>query len=327
MNADRNILVLRARGIGDLLTSVPAMRGLRRAYPSARITLAAPPALAPLAWWCTGVDEVLPTAGLGELCWTGTAPDIAVNLHGWEPQSIADLAATGAKVLISHRSRAYPDLSGPSWHDELHDVDRWCRLLESAGISCCADDLDVDRPPGYPRRAGVVIIHPGGSDSARIWPPVRYAAVAAALDGAGHQVLVTGSAEERSLAEIVAAYAGLRSTSVIAGELDLLGMVALIADARLLVGGDTGVGHIATATGTPSVLMFGSTLPSRWGPRGTGRHFAIWAGRRSGSGEGGPDCDLLKIKPARVIGAARALLANSEPVSEVQCVGGVGEPS
>ncbi len=267
VTGDTSVLVLRALGLGDLLTGVPALRGLRRAYPSARIVLATPAVLEPLALWCTGVDEVAPTAGLGELCWAGPVPDVAVNLHGRGPESIADLMSTGAKTIISHSNCDAPDVIGPLWRDDLHDVDRWCALLESAGISCRGDELGVDRPPGYPRRDGVVVIHPGAAAAARRWPPDRFAAVAAALTRAGYRVVVTGSAAERSLTEIVAAYAGLRSTSVLAGELDLLGMVALISDARLLVCGDTGVGHIATATGTPSVLLFGPTPPAQWGPR------------------------------------------------------------
>ncbi|MGB3664224.1 glycosyltransferase family 9 protein, partial [Mycolicibacter algericus] len=141
------------------------------------------------------------------------------------------------------------------------------------------------------------------------WPPDRFGAVAAALSRAGYRVVVTGSAAERSLAEIVAAYAGLRSTSVLAGELDLPGMVALISDARLLVCGDTGIGHVATATGTASVLLFGPTPPAHWGPRGPGPHIAIWTGDRGDPHGDRPDAGLLLITPARVIAAAREILA------------------
>ncbi|MGV0698048.1 glycosyltransferase family 9 protein [Mycolicibacter sinensis] len=306
---DETVLVLRALGVGDLLTGVPALRGLRRAYPSARIVLATPGPLEPLARCCTAVDEVAPTAGLGELHWSGPAPQLAVNLHGRGPQSIADLMSTGAETVISHANCDYPAVQGPPWRDDLHDVDRWCMLLESAGIDCRPEELGIGRPPGYPRRDGVVVIHPGAAAAARRWPPDRFGAVAAALSRAGYRVVVTGSAAERSLAEIVAAYAGLRSTSVLAGELDLPGMVALISDARLLVCGDTGIGHVATATGTASVLLFGPTPPAHWGPRGPGPHIAIWTGDRGDPHGDRPDAGLLLITPARVIAAAREILA------------------
>ncbi|MBO0864266.1 MAG: glycosyltransferase family 9 protein [Mycobacterium sp.] len=285
------------------------MRGLRRAYPSARIVLATPKPLDPLARFCGAVDKVLPTAGLGDLRWPGPPPDVAVNLHGRGPESIADLLATKPKTLISHRNPKYPAVSGPPWRDELHEVDRWCALLGAAGIVCNPGDLALDRPPGYPRRDDVVVIHPGAAAPSRRWPADRFAVVAAALADAGHRVVVTGSVAEKSLAETVAAQAGLDQSAVLAGELDVLGMVALISDSRLLVCGDTGVGHIATATGTPSVLLFGPVPPSRWGPRGAGRHIAVWAGDCGDPHGDRPHRGLLLITVSRVLEATRQILA------------------
>lgn len=305
----KTVLVLRALGLGDLLTGVPALRGLRRAYPRARIGLATPKNLGPLARFCGAVDEVLPTAGLGQLRWPGAAPDVAVNLHGSGPESTTDLLGTGAKSVISHRHTRCPAVSGPSWRQELHDVDRWCMLLESAGISCEPGELHLGRPAGYPRRDGVVVIHPGAAAPARRWPPDRFAHVAAALQADGHRVVVTGSGAERTIAEAVAAQAGLAADAVLAGELDILGMVALISDARLLVCGDTGVGHIATATGTASVLLFGPTPPSRWGPRGPGRHIAVWVGDCGDPHADQPDPGLLLITVSRVLAATEEVLA------------------
>jgi len=58
------VLILRAIGLGDFLTGVPAYRGLRQAFPEARITLAAPAVLEPLALLTGAIDRIVPVNGL-----------------------------------------------------------------------------------------------------------------------------------------------------------------------------------------------------------------------------------------------------------------------
>ncbi|MBE1552202.1 ADP-heptose:LPS heptosyltransferase [Mycobacterium sp. OAS707] len=307
-SSPQSILVLRALGLGDLLTGIPALRGIRRAYPDARIVLATPEHFRQLATLSGAVDDVQPTAGLGELNPWREPPNLAVNLHGSGPQSIADLVAVRPQSLLTHRHQAHPELAGPPWRPELHEVDRWCHLLEWGGIPCKPEELSIPRPPGYPDRSGVVVIHPGAAYPARRWPPQRFAAVAAALSAAGHEVVVTGDATEVGLACAVASGAGLPQSSVLAGRLGLLELVALVADCRLLICGDTGVGHIATATGTPSVLLFGPTPPIRWGPRGSGPHVTLWAGDKGDPHGDRPHSGLLLITVPRVLQATENLL-------------------
>lgn len=302
------ILVLRALGLGDLLTGVPALRGLRRAYPDAQIVLATPERFCGLAKLTGAVDAVEPTPGLGRLHPLRTPPALAVNLHGSGPESTRDLLAVNPRSILTHRHDAFPGLQGPAWNADLHEVDRWCGLLEWAGISCDAADLTIPRPHGYPDRTGVVVIHPGAAFPARRWPPERFSAVAAALHADGHEVVITGDSSELDLARAVAAGAGLPDGSVLAGTVGLLGMVALINDCRLLVCGDTGVGHIATATAAPSVLLFGPTAPSRWGPRGSGPHVALWAGSVGSPHGRQPDPGLLALTVADVLDAVGTLL-------------------
>jgi ADP-heptose:LPS heptosyltransferase len=309
VNTQEIVLVLRALGLGDLLTGIPALRGLRRAYPRARIVLATPQRLAALALLSGAVDEVLPTEGLGRLRYTGPQPDLAVNLHGSGPQSIVDLLATRPKRLITHRNRHHPDVLGPPRRAGQHEVDRWCALLGAAGIDCEPTDLSLPRPVGPPVRHGVVVIHPGAAAAARRWPAERFAEVAAELHRRGYPVAVTGSEPEIPLAREVAGMAGLPDTSVLAGQLDILDLAALVADSSLLVCGDTGVGHIATATGTPSVLVFGPTPPARWGPRGSGPHVSLWAGDVGDPHADRPHPGLLLISSARVVAAIGELLA------------------
>src|SRR2546429_21509 len=149
--ADMTVLVLRALGIGDLATAVPALRGLRAARPTEEIALAAP------AW-------LEPLAGL-----------------------------TGA-----------------------------------GGRGVAAGGLSVAKIPG-------------AKDPGRRWPVARFAEVARQLRRAGYDVVVTGSPAERALALRVAEGAGLPGDRVLAGRTDVGGLAALVAHARLVVCGDTGI--------------------------------------------------------------------------------------
>jgi ADP-heptose:LPS heptosyltransferase len=128
-------------------------------------------------------------------------------------------------------------------------------------------------------------------------------------------VRLTGSSGERGLCERVASEAGLPEGSVVAGSLDLPGLLELVAHAELLVCGDTGVAHVATATGTPSVLLFGPVSPDYWGPViDRGLHRVIWHGDGTGDPHARqPDPALLRITPDEVLAAVDALLPAPAP--------------
>lgn len=305
-----SVLVLRALGLGDLLTAVPALRGLRAAHPDDRLILAAPEPLRGLVDSIDAVDELLPTSGLGALRWPGAAPRLAVNLHGKGPESIRELLATCPDSLLSHRHPDFPDLPGPDWRADLHEVDRWCRLLEYRGMATDRDALRLPPPPVPAPVPRAVVIHPGAAAPARRWPAERFARVARELSADGRPVVVTGSRAETTLANSVAAQAGLPPSAVYAGRTDLLELAALVAEADLVICGDTGVGHLATAFGTPSVLLFGPTPPHLWGPpAGTRHHIALWAGRIGDPHADRPDSGLLTMRPERVLTAAAEVLA------------------
>ncbi|WP_454198326.1 glycosyltransferase family 9 protein [Nocardia sp. Marseille-Q1738] len=304
-----SILVLRALGLGDLLTIVPALRGLKNAYPDDRVVLAAPEALRILVDLIDAVDELLPTAGLGALQWAGAPPRLAVNLHGSGPESIRDLLALRPDTLLTHHHPDFPELPGPQWRDDLHEVHRWCRLLEYGGIDADPTALLLPEPPQPALESNVVVIHPGAAYPARRWPSERFARVARELTANGHRVVITGTRGERPLANSVAEKGGLPPSAVYAGRTDLVELAALVADAALVVCGDTGVGHLATAFGTPSVVLFGPTPPHRWGPPAAAKHHVtLWAGRLGDPHAAYPDPGLLLVRPEHVLTAATGLL-------------------
>ena len=85
-------------------------------------------------------------------------------------------------------------------------------------------------------------------------------------------------------------------------------LAAAIAVAGRVVCGDTGVAHLATALGTPSVVLFGPTSPSRWGPpRDRPIHRVLWAGRTGDPHASRPDPGLLAIGEDEVLQALEQL--------------------
>ena len=299
-----NLLVLRALGLGDLLVAVPALRGLRRAHPRHRIVLAAPAWLEPLAVLSGVVDEVVPTEPLGPI--PAALPAVAVNLHGRGPQSHRRLLETAPRSLIWFRSPGVPESeSAPEWRDDEHEAARWCRLLAAYGIDAHPDDLDL-APPALappPPAAGATVIHPGAAYGSRRWPAERWAAVVRAERTRGRRVAVTGGPGEEALAREVARRGGLEPEAVLT-RLSLLELAAAVAAAARLASPDTGVAHLATALGTPSVVLFGPSSPAAWGPpRTRPGHRVLWSGTTGDPFAADPDPGLLRITPEQVSAA------------------------
>ncbi len=300
------IVVLRALKLGDLLVTVPALRGLRRHWPDQRIVLACPGWLAPLAALTGAVDEVSPQHGMTPLPGRLRHPDVAVNLHGTGPRSTAVLDALEPGRRLGFAGHGWP---GPEWVDDEHERVRWCRLLTHGGIPADPADLLLDRPAVPSPAPGAVVVHPGAAYGSKRWPPDRFAAVVAALARTGLRVVVTGSAEEAPLAREVAERSGARP-AVLAGGTGLPELAALVADASLVVCGDTGTAHLAYAFRTPAVVLFGPAEPRHWGPP-PGPHVVLSAhrARRGDPFAGDPDPALLGVHVDEVVAAAGDLLA------------------
>jgi ADP-heptose:LPS heptosyltransferase len=304
------LVVLRALGLGDFLTGVPALRALAAAFPGHERLLLAPPAVRPLADLLGGaVDAVVEAEGRGsppaQLPDEVRGADVAVNLHGRGPQSHFALRATAPRRLIAFACPAAL-VEGPEWRAGEHEVARWCRLLTESGIPADSRALDLAPPPGTEHH-GATLLHPGAAAPARRWPVDRWAAVARTELRAGRRVLVSAGPGEEEAVMSVAAAAALPAESVRAGG-DLADLARLVGGAGRVACADTGVAHLATALGVPSVVLFGPTAPAEWGPPPErDRHRVLWAGRRGDPNGPAPDPGLLEIHPAAVSAELSAL--------------------
>lgn len=313
-------LVLRALGVGDFVTGLPALAVLRAVRPGHRIVLAAPRHFAPLAALARTVDEVVPGHELSPLLDPPQRPELAIDLHGNGPASRELLLACRPRRLLAFE---YED--GPRWRPDEHEVARWCRLLVE-GLpepgACCpgvagiiAEPDGVAMPDGGQLPRDATIVHCGAKSAARRWPPQRFAALARLLRSRGHDVLVTGGPGEQALAGRIAAASGTRAMD----GLNLLQLFALVVRARLVVCGDTGIAHIAAAYAVPSVVLFGPVSPRVWGPPRHQRHQVLWHGRGDGDPHGArPDPALLRITVLEVAAAVeRAQAVEQLPVRTI----------
>ena len=305
-------VVLRAIGLGDMITGLPAMALLRRSLPDHRIVGAVPGQYAGILLRAGLLDEVLQTAELGPLVGAPGEPDLAVDLHGNGPPSRDLLRALGPRRLLAFvrpGEDGGPTVETSTWDDTEHEVARWCRLLR--------EHLDgVGEPPPLwallptppPVLPGATVLHPGAAAGSRRWPADRWVAVAAALAADGHRVVVTGTPGEQQLVDVVAGPAGLQTATA----LDVDELFGLVAAARLVVSGDTGVAHIASAYGIPSVVLAGPVSPARWGPPDRPRHTALWpapdSGYRGDPHGSEPDPVLLRTTVSDVLAGVTAVL-------------------
>lgn len=311
--AERNdqplLLALRALKLGDLLVAVPALRGLRRAFPEHRILYAAPAWIAEALELVGGIHH-LPTPGLDDpLTVPHGAVDIAVNLHGNGAESRLRIEELGANRVVAHEA---PGIDGPAWTSGLPERERWTRLLNWHGIEADPLDYRLNLPAVPSSRPGATVIHVGAAYGSRLWPVDRFADVAVELAGAGHDVVLTGGASERGRAEQTAALAKLKGANLddglLAGWQGLAEFAATIAEARLVVSADTGAAHLASAYGRPSVVLFGPAPAEEWGPP-PGPHKVLTAVelRRGDVFSADPDPALLAVSVRDVVDAVERL--------------------
>jgi heptosyltransferase-3 len=127
------------------------------------------------------------------------------------------------------------------------------------------------------------VLHPSPKFAYKMWRKDGWVELARFLSQQGLAIVLTGGPDpdERSYAEEIA-----RQTDAVnlAGELSLAQTAEIIKQAKLFVGPDTSVTHIAAAVGAPTITLFGPSNPVKWGPwpRGWKHTESPWQWRGGG---------------------------------------------
>lgn len=300
-----NILVMRLDNIGDVLMTSPALRAIKENLPQARLTLMASPGgvqAKPLLPW---VDDVIPWRVL----WQDIGKLEFNPNREWELIStVRDRHFDAAIIFTSFSQTPHPAgymcyLAGiplrlgeskewgggvltdevPSAPDEIHQVERNLRLVESIGFQVSDRSLTIQIPKlaqdsaaalllehGLVNDTPYLLLNPWTSCQSRNYAWERFAVAAHRLaEITGWQIVVTGMVKDRDRS--VSLLAALKPYAIdLIGATNLSELAALIAGSRLVLTNNTSTMHLADATRTPSVIMFaGTEYESQWQPRHT----------------------------------------------------------
>ena len=331
LRPDARVLVVILRRLGDVLLTTPLIRSLKRAYPQATIdalvfagtegVLAGNPDLAEIITMPQR-PRLADTLSLGARLFRRY--DLAVSVQtGDRPIAFALIAGRHSvgpvepEGLASTIKRA---LLGGSYIRDCgeHRVVDILRLADVIGIPALRDVVcppPALRPQVAPAQP-YAVIHAGPMFVYKRWTADGWGALAAALRERGFTVAATGAASDRGYLDAV-----WRDARVVRldGKLAWPELTALIADARVYIGPDTAITHLAAAAGAPTVALYGPTDPRLWGPWPCGGLEASWqaAGTIQRRGNVWLVQNPLACLPCQLEGCERRLDSHSQCLDEL----------
>ncbi len=297
-------LVRATNWVGDVVMSLPAVRALRASDPNGTLAILARPWVAELYRLLPEVDEVVADDANGSDADSNARGRLAGVIRAARfdravilPTSFESawtLARAGVPERIGYRGEwrglLLTSAVGLSLAPGEHQVWKHLRLAEAAGAAH-ASAPDVSWPVGASLREGArrrlteagwkggafVAAHVASfAHAAKRWELGRFAAVFDDLAARrGLPVVLLGSAAEKSVNREAADLAKRARVFDLSGATSLPEALGVLAEAALFLGNDSGLAHLASAAGTPSVVVFGPTDPEAtrpWdGPRADGK--------------------------------------------------------
>jgi ADP-heptose:LPS heptosyltransferase len=304
MDDFRNILVIRLRAFGDTLLTTPLLRGLKQAWPKAKVSIVLEPAIAAVVRGLPYVDEVVSfdRQAFKARGWWGEAGaslrffrqlrarryDLVLDVLGTSRTAMMSLA-TGAPVRAGFAFRfrrfAYNRVWTPS-KERRYIADYTADLLRLFGHEPDSLKLDFSVPEtarleagrilrslGLERGAFVAVSPSGGWELKRYPIPLLRRALGILQERSGLPILLLWGPGEETLA--LDAAEGVSPRPLVAPATDFALLAALLEGAALLLTNDGAPKHLAVALGTPTLTLFGLTSDVAWHPSSDPRHRSL----------------------------------------------------
>ncbi|MCK4417065.1 MAG: glycosyltransferase family 9 protein [Candidatus Latescibacteria bacterium] len=284
-----HILVIRTGGIGDLVLSLPLLMALRKFYPHAWIEVMGHRSRLELLEGRYYADRICSVEQSGiasffvqngilpeELAQYFASFDLVISLVS-DPDGLfsANLRRAGVERVIPIAPLPRSG-SGHYSHYLLSQLRHWGVKAGLTEPKLFLAEADQEYASQFWREHGlgrVLAIHAGSGSPRKVWRPEGFVQVANwATEKLGMQVLlVSGPADQQATRQVVQEMKPRKPLMV--ENFSLTKLAALFQKCRVFVGNDSGITHIASAVGTPTVAVFGPSDPRIWAPQG--KHTAV----------------------------------------------------
>ena len=246
-------MIIRPGAIGDFIVSLPAMEALKTDY----VEVWASSANVPLARFADRARSIAST-GLDLL--TIAETNVLEELRRFD-SIVSWYGANRQEFQEAVRHLPFTFFSAlPAEQGGMHATDFYLDQVRTIGAREVDPVPRIECPPAV--RENFAVIHPFSGSPRKNWPLEKFREMASRLERVMPVRWCAGS-EDPLLENAVRID-------------DLYELACWLARARLYIGNDSGITHLAAAAGTPVLALFGPTDPDVWGPRGPNVRVGGW---------------------------------------------------
>jgi heptosyltransferase-3 len=280
----KRILVITMRYLGDTLLITPLLSALKQAYPDAEIDVLLPVANLNMLEGNKDVNRLIPVQSKPSilsfaklLCSLYRQYDLSISTQGGDRPIICALIAgkfsmgfVSASAKKQLWKRLFLDRAVEFTEQQAHMVMenlRFCEALNIQPVYRVTPPRSTQSTRKIQNLGKYVVLHPIPQWRYKQWHQVGWVKVANFLHEKGYQIVLTGSPDLHEQQLIKKMLQNMPpATQNLAGSLKLSELTELIESAAVFIGPDTGITHLAAATGVPTIALYGPTDPKKWAP-------------------------------------------------------------
>jgi len=295
------------RYLGDVLLTTPLLRSLRQAYPDAQLDVLVFRSTASMLEGNPDIDHIITTPNRPKLLdyqqlfrQVFRQYDLAIATQSGDRPFLYTLLAAPLRVAV------VPPKNTTGWwkrffvqrwtefdNENTHTVLQHLKLLDLINVPRCFSLVPpqisntrqlAEQFPFLTDNTSYVVLHPHPQWTYKQWTVEGWIEIGFYLKSLGLKLVLSGGSAQEEIEYVTNIQRQLPEDTInLAGQVSLAQLATIIAQAKLYIGPDTGITHLAAATGIPVIALYGPTNPVKWAPWPSGYNQKINPFHKTGS--------------------------------------------